>query len=104
GIEAEIRTYEWVAYLAKQFKGLADDVGGAQLSWGMTTNFWFDIIARSTRVPPNGTNINYYANKQVDDLLDKARSEFDSAKRSTNTSQKSSFLPEQIAASWPTGY
>lgn len=81
GVTAHIKTYEWVTYVGMLFKGRPAGTGAAQLSWGMTSNYWNDIVFRSTRQPPNGVNYGYYGNPAVDKLLDQARSEFNDQAR-----------------------
>jgi len=44
-------------------------------SWGMTADYWIDIMTRSTRQPPDGTNIAWYSNPRIDELLDQAQVE-----------------------------
>ena len=73
GIKVKLETFDWITYLSKMFQGLRPGHGAYQLSWGMTSNFWIDIVARSTRQPDKGVNVGWYANPKVDGLLDTAR-------------------------------
>ena len=73
GIKVKLETFDWITYLSKMFQGLRPGHGAYQLSWGMTSNFWIDIVARSTRQPDKGVNVGWYANPKVDGLLDSAR-------------------------------
>ena len=66
GIRVKLETFDWITYLAKMFQGLRPGHGAYQLSWGMTSNFWIDIVARSTRQPDKGVNVGWYANPRVD--------------------------------------
>ena len=81
GIKVKLETFDWITYLSKMFQGLRPGHGAYQLSWGMTSNFWIDIVARSTRQPDKGVNVGWYANPKVDGLLDTARGELDEKKR-----------------------
>lgn len=101
GIKAKLETYEWITYLSKMFEGLKPGYGGYQLSWGMTTNYWIDIVARSTRVPPNGVNVGHYANPKVDQLLLDAQREFNDAKRDELYRQVQKVIMEEDAGFWP---
>jgi peptide/nickel transport system substrate-binding protein len=101
GITANIKTYEWVSYIGMLFKGRPAGTGASQLSWGMTSNYWNDIVFRSTRQPPHGVNYGFYANPQVDKLLDQARSEFNSTARASLYRQVDKIAMGQDAAFWP---
>ena len=93
GIQVKLETFDWITYLSKMFQGLRPGHGAYQLSWGMTSNFWIDIVARSTRQPDKGVNVGWYANPKVDSLLDTARAELDekAAPRPTSRSTGSSW-------------
>ena len=101
GITANIKTYEWVTYVGMLFKGRPAGTGGAQLSWGMTSNYWNDIVFRSTRQSPNGVNFGFYGNPQVDKLLDQARSEFNDTARAELYRKVDRIAMDQDAAFWP---
>lgn len=101
GIKVKLETFDWITYLAKMFEGLRPGHGAYQLSWGMTTNFWIDIITRSTRHPPKGVNVGWYANPKVDSLLDQAREEFNEPKRIALYRKVDRILMEEDAAYLP---
>jgi len=67
----------------------------------MTTNFWIDIVARSTRQPDKGVNVGWYANPRVDALLDTARGELDESKRVAIYRQIDRILMEDDASFLP---
>src|SRR5439155_1549912 len=94
GIRVKLETFDWITYLSKMFQGLRPGHGAYQLSWGMTTNFWIDIVARSTRQPDKGVNVGWYANPRVDALLDTARSELDESRRVVITNPDKVFFPQ----------
>ena len=64
GIKVKLETFDWITYMARMFQGLRPGHGAYQLSWGMTTNFWTDIVSRSTRQPDKGVNVGWYAEPQ----------------------------------------
>ena len=86
GIKMKLRTYEWITYIGYWIKGTDDPsnkVGSQQMSWGMTSDYWLDIVTHSSHVaPPGGAGQNggYYSG--ADKLLDAARVEMDATKRS----------------------
>ncbi|HLJ61051.1 MAG TPA: ABC transporter substrate-binding protein [bacterium] len=101
GVTAHIKTYEWVTYIGMLFKGRPAGTGASQLSWGMTSNYWNDIVFRSTRQPPNGVNYGFYGNPQVDKLLDQARSEFNDTARAALYRKADRIAMGQDVAFWP---
>jgi len=101
GIKVKLETYEWITYLSKMFQSLKPGYGGYQLSWGMTTNYWIDVVSNSKRQPPDGVNIGNYANPKVDKLLLEAQREMDETKRIGLYRQIQKVLMEEDAAFWP---
>jgi peptide/nickel transport system substrate-binding protein len=101
GIRMQLETFDWITYLSKMFQGLRPGHGAYQLSWGMTTNFWIDIVARSTRQPDKGVNVGWYANPRVDKLLDQARVELNDQKRAALYRQIDRIIMEEDAAFLP---
>src|SRR2546427_73923 len=101
GIRVKLETFDWITYLSKMFQRLRPGHGAYQLSWGMTTNFWIDIVARSTRQPDKGVNVGWYANPRVDALLDTARGELDESKRVAIYRQIDRILMEEDASFLP---
>ena len=101
GIKVKLETFDWITYMARMFQGLRPGHGAYQLSWGMTTNFWTDIVSRSTRQPDKGVNVGWYANPKVDALLDQARGEADSAKRASLYRQIDKIIMEEDASFLP---
>jgi peptide/nickel transport system substrate-binding protein len=101
GIKVKLETFDWITYLSKMFAGLRPGHGAYQLSWGMTTNFWIDIVARSTRQPDKGVNVGWYANPTVDKLLDQAREELNDGKRAALYRQVDKIIMEGDAAYLP---
>jgi peptide/nickel transport system substrate-binding protein len=101
GIRVKLETFDWITYMAKMFQGLRPGHGAYQQSWGMTTNFWIDIITRSTRQPPKGVNVGWYANPKVDQLLDRGREETDEARRAAIYREVDRILMGEDAAFLP---
>ena len=77
GIDAQIETLEWNAYLAKTNVPAADnEVPFAMLGWGTVTgdaDYGHFALFHSTQHVPAGSNRSFYANPTVDALLDEAR-------------------------------
>lgn len=81
GINVKIETYEWIKYIGVWANGMRPGVGINQFSWGMTANYWLQMITRSDFTPPNGYNTNYYNNRTVDFIFDRALKESNARKR-----------------------
>ncbi|MFQ5593996.1 MAG: ABC transporter substrate-binding protein [Anaerolineae bacterium] len=81
GIDVAVETYEWITYIGVWTGGIKPEIGMNQISWGMTSSYWLDMMVNSRWQAPNGLNTNYYTNPEVDRLLDQALSEQDDAKR-----------------------
>jgi peptide/nickel transport system substrate-binding protein len=75
GLKAEIRTFEWNAYLAEVNQGLAGKAGLAEMAWMTNDPDTLPYLTlRSDAVPEKGGfNSGYYSNPEVDRLLDQAR-------------------------------
>lgn len=77
GINAEIETLEWAAYLAKtNLPKEENEVPFAMLGWGTVTgdaDYGLYALFHSTQHVPAGSNRSFYANPTVDALLDQAR-------------------------------
>jgi len=77
GIDAQIETLEWNAYLAKTNVAAAEnEVPFAMLGWGTVTgdaDYGHFALFHSTQHVPAGSNRSFYANPTVDALLDQAR-------------------------------
>ena len=86
GVRMKLRTYEWITYIGYWIKGMDDasnKVGSQQMSWGMTSDYWIDIVTNSSHIAPTGgagQNGGYYTG--ADAMLNAARVEMDEGKRS----------------------
>jgi peptide/nickel transport system substrate-binding protein len=81
GINLILEKMEWVTYMHAWAGGLPPEHGGLQLGWGMSADYWIQLISHSKFQSPNGTNSGYYSNPAVDALFDQAAAELDDAKR-----------------------
>lgn len=72
GITVRLDTKEWISYLASWAEGAQEGQGMVQQSWGMTTPFWLYIVTSSSLQAPNGPNVGYYDNPELDELMQKA--------------------------------
>ncbi|MCS5713188.1 ABC transporter substrate-binding protein [Herbiconiux sp. CPCC 205716] len=79
GIDVKIDATEWTSYLGTYFQGTPDDVGLAQLSWGMTSPYWLYTQTSSSLIAPNGPNVGYYSNPELDAVMGQAISATDDA-------------------------
>jgi peptide/nickel transport system substrate-binding protein len=84
GLEVEIRTYEWNAYLAEVNAGLADDVQMAAMAWMTNDPDTLPYLAlRSGARPPAGFNSGWYQNHELDALLERARAAVEAGERAS---------------------
>jgi peptide/nickel transport system substrate-binding protein len=77
GIEAEIRSSEWISYLTTYNQGMAPDVSMAQMSWGMSSPYWLNILNSSSLIAPNGPNVAGYSSPELDALMQEAATALD---------------------------
>src|SRR5260370_35055550 len=62
----------------------SNKVGSQQMRWGMTSDYWLDIVTNSSHIAPAGgagQNGGYYTG--ADAMLNAARGEMDEGKRAT---------------------
>jgi peptide/nickel transport system substrate-binding protein len=83
GIDARIETYEWNAYLERVNAGLGADAHMAEMAWMTNDPDTLPYLAlRSDAVPDQGGfNAGYYANPEVDALIEQARRVVDQGER-----------------------
>ena len=77
GIDLDIQTQEWISYLGVLTRGTQEGVGMAQMSWGMTSPYWLYISTASRFQAPNGPNYGYYANPELDRVMNNAITSLD---------------------------
>ncbi len=83
GLDVAIETYEWNAYLARVNAGLAGLGDMAQMAWMTNDPDTLPSLALHSDALPEagGFNSGYYANPELDALLDRARATTDEARR-----------------------
>jgi len=85
GIDAQIETLEWAAYLAKTNEPAdVNEVPFGMLGWGTVTgdaDYGLYALFHTSQHVPAGSNRSFYSNGVVDALLDEARSNPDAALR-----------------------
>ena len=83
GIDAEIETYEWNTFLGRVNPGLEGKADMAEMAWMTNDPDTLPFLAlRSEAFPDNGGfNSGYYANPEVDQLLEQARRSTDQDER-----------------------
>ncbi|MFN8591694.1 MAG: ABC transporter substrate-binding protein [Thermomicrobiales bacterium] len=101
GIRLNLEKMEWVTYMHAWANGLPPEHGGLQLGWGMSADYWIQLISHSKFQSPNGTNSGYYSNPQVDELFDQAAAELDDAKRRDLYQQAQEIILHEDAAYIP---
>ncbi|WP_349826835.1 ABC transporter substrate-binding protein [Brevibacterium litoralis] len=72
GIDVTLHTQEWISYISFHNEGLKDGTGMGQMSWGMTTPFWLYLVASKTQIAPNGSNVGYYDNPELEAAMNEA--------------------------------
>jgi peptide/nickel transport system substrate-binding protein len=100
GIDCRLDLREWVKYIGLWATGMRRGVEANQISWGMSSDYWLEVVAHSKNWGPEGRNTGYYANPKVDQLLDLARAEH-VQRRKTSLLKKANALITQDAAFVP---
>jgi peptide/nickel transport system substrate-binding protein len=73
GVKMNIETYEWIAYIHKQWGGLqANKADASQMSWGMTTNTWLNFWTNSRLKYGGRGPVGDYVNPAYDDIVEQA--------------------------------
>jgi peptide/nickel transport system substrate-binding protein len=80
GIVLDIRTFEFATFFSDVTKG-AYQVYSLRWVGGNNDPDIFEYAFQSSRMPPKGANRSYYANPDVDQLVDAGRKEIDQQKR-----------------------
>jgi peptide/nickel transport system substrate-binding protein len=65
GINLELEKMEWVTYMHAWASGLPPEHGGLQLGWGMSADYWLQLISHSKFQSPNGTNSGSTATRRL---------------------------------------
>ena len=101
GINLKLEKMEWVTYMHAWANGLPPEHSGLQLGWGMSADYWVQLISHSKYQSPNGTNSGYYSNPRVDALFDQAAAEHDAEKRKSLYQQAQQLMIMDDAAFIP---
>lgn len=80
-VRLKLETYEWQSYIAMRAKGAPDDVAGMFFSFSLDEGYEMEGNWVTGSHPPNGTNLGWYSNPQVDQLVDKASVTLDDTER-----------------------
>ncbi|PKG24351.1 ABC transporter substrate-binding protein [Niallia nealsonii] len=83
GINVKIEAIEWQTLITQYRAGFPDDkeVGAYNISLAPVAPWVYDRYFATSSSPPNGANIGAYSNKELDEILKKARESFDTAER-----------------------
>lgn len=95
-IDVEIETMEWISYLGRWGEG-AGDVGMMQMSWGMDTPYWLYIVASSDMIAPEGPNVGYYSNPELDEVMQDAIVATDEDEAAEHWQQANEIVSEDAA-------
>lgn len=97
GVNVTIEKFEWISYMHEWTQGLKDTVGLNEMGWGESIPSWTARQARCTTTPPNGTNVGWYCNPEVDKLFDQALAEGDPAKSADLYRQAQQIISDEAA-------
>ena len=106
GFKVKIETYEWNSFLAQVNGGLADKADMAEMAWMTNDPDTLPYLAlRSAALPEQGGfNSGYYQNKQLDEIIEKARTSTDQAERASLYAQVQQIVhddaPWLFVANW----
>jgi peptide/nickel transport system substrate-binding protein len=67
GFQCELKTYEWVSYTNDFFTGMKPEWDLAQMSWGMTTDYWLTVFLH----PNSSYNVSHVKVPELGELIDK---------------------------------
>lgn len=83
GFDVTIQTYEWNTFLDQVNPGISGKADMAEMAWMTNDPDTLPYLALRSEAFPDkgGFNSGYYANPEVDDLLDRARVSTDQAER-----------------------
>lgn len=96
GIRVQFEIVEWQAYLARSAAGMPPEYAAFGTSLGTEDVSVFNRQFHSKLVPPNGGNPQWYANPQVDQLLDEAASTLDDGKRTELYQQVNDIITDDV--------
>jgi len=97
GVQLEIDVIDLAGGMQNILQGNYD---AAYLTWSLDTDSDLYSIFHSSQVPPRGRNFVFYANAEVDGLIEKARMEFDPWKRRQLHNRLHALLAEDQPYTW----
>ena len=80
GIDVKLNKIEWITYLGKWVQGMPEGLHMNEVGWGWSVPYWTQVMSRCDSQPPNGFNVGWYCNPEVDALFNQALAEKDEAK------------------------
>jgi len=95
GIALDIRTFEFATFFSDVTKG-AFQIYSLRWIGGNEDPDIFEHVFYSENTPPRGANRSYYANPQVDQLIDRARRELDEGKRRRDYGEIQNLVAEDL--------
>jgi peptide/nickel transport system substrate-binding protein len=95
GIALDIRTFEFATFFSDVTKG-AFQIYSLRWIGGNEDPDIFEHVFYSENTPPRGANRSYYANPQVDQLIDRGRQELDEGKRRRDYREIQNLVAEDL--------
>jgi peptide/nickel transport system substrate-binding protein len=96
GIRVQFEIVEWQAYLSRSAAGMPPEYAAFGTSLGTEDVSVFGRQFHSKLMPANGGNPQWYANPQVDQLLDEAAHTLDDDKRTGIYQQVNDIITEDV--------
>jgi peptide/nickel transport system substrate-binding protein len=97
GIRASLETQEWTSYVPYFFKGIPPDKGMYAMANVTGDGQDMEKLNSSAFEPPNGFNVGWYQNDQVEQLLVQARANADAAAAAKTYQQIEKLLNDDVA-------
>ena len=66
GIDVKLNKIEWITYLGKWVQGMPEGLHMNEVGWGWSVPYWTQVMSRCDSQPPNGFNVGWYCNPDVD--------------------------------------
>ena len=80
GMDVKLNKIEWITYLGKWVQGMPEGLHMNEVGWGWSVPYWTQVMSRCDSQPPNGFNVGWYCNPEVDALFNQALAEPDETK------------------------
>ena len=75
GFQCDLKTYEWISYTNDFFSGMKPEWDMAQMSWGMTTDYWLTVFLH----PNSAYNVSHVKIPELGELIDRGHQSPDRA-------------------------